>query len=94
MQKRNKADAYTSATHAAPYKPLFRGTSDHKDTTRIPSFKAYRNKGGETQAKVFQYFMVGTMGAITALGAKATVQGTLLFIAWGPYINRVLMFDD
>jgi hypothetical protein len=26
---------------------------------------------------VFQYFMVGTMGALTAAGAKATVQGML-----------------
>ena len=45
------------------------------DTTKIPSFAAYRNKGGETGPKMFQYFMVGTMGALSALGAKATVQG-------------------
>jgi ubiquinol-cytochrome c reductase iron-sulfur subunit len=45
------------------------------DSTKIPSFAAYRNKGGEQGAKVFQYFMVGTMGALTAMGAKATVQG-------------------
>ena len=47
------------------------------DTTKIPSFAAYRNKGGETGPKIFQYFMVGTMGALSAVGAKATVQGTL-----------------
>ena len=45
------------------------------DTTKIPSFAAYRNKGGETGPKMFQYFMVGPMGALSALGAKATVQG-------------------
>jgi len=32
-------------------------------------------KGGETTNKVFSYFIVGTFGAITAMGAKATVQG-------------------
>ncbi|KNG48907.1 ubiquinol-cytochrome c reductase iron-sulfur subunit [Stemphylium lycopersici] len=48
------------------------------DSTKIPSFAAYRNKGGETGPKVFQYFMVGTMGALSALGAKATVQDFLV----------------
>ena len=93
MQKRNKADAYTNATHASPYTSPFRGTSDHKDTTSIPSFKAYRNKGGETQAKVFQYFMVGTMGAVSALGAKATVQGMPESTAKEYYYAHILTND-
>ncbi|KAL5116502.1 ubiquinol--cytochrome-c reductase catalytic subunit rip1 [Pleosporales sp. CAS-2024a] len=53
----------------------FKGSAD---TTKIPSFAAYRNNGGETGPKVFQYFMVGTMGALSALGAKATVQDFLV----------------
>jgi hypothetical protein len=73
LQVRN---AGSSATTAESYTSPFRGTSNHKDTTHIPDFKKYRNTGGETQNKVFQYFMVGTFGAVTALGAKATVQGT------------------
>ena len=72
LQVRN---AGSSATTAESYTSPFRGTSNHKDTTHIPDFKKYRNTGGETQNKVFQYFMVGTFGAVTALGAKATVQG-------------------
>jgi hypothetical protein len=44
-------------------------------TTKIPNFSKYRSSGGETNNRVFQYFMVGTMGAVSALGAKATVQG-------------------
>ncbi|KAI4812161.1 ubiquinol-cytochrome c r, partial [Aureobasidium sp. EXF-8846] len=75
LQIRN---AGSSATTAESYTSPFRGTSNHKDTTHIPDFKKYRNSGGETQNKVFQYFMVGTMGAITALGAKATVQDFLV----------------
>lgn len=46
-------------------------------TTKIPDFSKYR--GGNAQSnKLFQYFMVGTMGALTAAGAKATVQDFLV----------------
>ncbi|KAL1311786.1 hypothetical protein AAFC00_001870 [Neodothiora populina] len=72
MQKRNNADV------VAPTNSPFRGVSSHKDTTAIPSFKKYRSSGGETGPKLFQYFMVGTFGAITAMGAKATVQDFLV----------------
>lgn len=45
-------------------------------TTKIPDFSKYRSSKGANSNLVFQYFMVGTMGALTAAGAKATVQGT------------------
>lgn len=45
------------------------------DTTKIPDFSKYKSSGGETTGKLFQYFMAGSMGVLTALGAKATVQG-------------------
>lgn len=32
--------------------------------------------------KMFQYFMVGTMGGVTAMGAKNTVQGEHLRLQW------------
>ena len=59
----------SASSFDSPFKP------GPQDSTKIPSFAAYRNKGGEQSTKVFQYFMVGTMGALTAMGAKATVQG-------------------
>jgi ubiquinol-cytochrome c reductase iron-sulfur subunit len=62
----------TRNASASSFDSPFKGA---QDSTKIPSFAAYRNKGGETGPKVFQYFMVGTMGALSALGAKATVQG-------------------
>lgn len=62
----------TRNASASSFDSPFKGS---RDSTKIPSFAAYRNKGGETGPKVFQYFMVGTMGALSALGAKATVQG-------------------
>lgn len=67
MQTRNASDA--SASFDSPFK----GASK---STKIPSFGAYRSKSGEEGAKVFSYFMAGTMGALSAMGAKATVQGT------------------
>ena len=64
MQTRNAS--------ASSFDSPFKGTAD---STKIPSFAAYRNKNGEQSTKVFQYFMVGSMGALSAVGAKATVQG-------------------
>jgi ubiquinol-cytochrome c reductase iron-sulfur subunit len=72
QQRRTRADASTS--HAEFNSPFTRGTSGQKDTTVIPSFKKYKN-GNETSNKVFQYFMVGALGGLSALGAKNTVQG-------------------
>lgn len=41
----------------------------------IPDFGKYMSNKGEGKNKVFSYFMVGTMGALSAAGAKSTVQG-------------------
>ena len=49
----------------------FRGESR---STKVPDFSKYT--GGSFDSNLlFQYFMVGTMGAITAAGAKSTVHG-------------------
>ena len=78
-QRRGKADVINRAT-AGEYQPTssfdspFRG-AESSPTTKIPSFKNYMAKGGETSNKVFSYFMVGAFGALSAAGAKATVQG-------------------
>ncbi|KAF2750340.1 ubiquinol-cytochrome c r [Sporormia fimetaria CBS 119925] len=61
----------SESTHASFDSPF-------KGTTKIPSFAAYRNNSSETGPKVFGYFMVGTMGALSAMGAKATVQDFLV----------------
>lgn len=67
MQTRNASD--TSSSFDSP----FRGASN---TTKIPSFGAYKGKNkSEEGPKLISYFMVGTMGALASLGAKATVQG-------------------
>jgi ubiquinol-cytochrome c reductase iron-sulfur subunit len=45
------------------------------ETTKIPSFGKYKSKGKEEDNRVFGYVMAGSLGAITAMGAKATVVG-------------------
>ncbi len=52
----------------------FKG-EEYSPTTKIPSFGKYMSKNSETSNRVFQYFMVGSMGLLAAAGAKATVQG-------------------
>ena len=64
---------------AASYTSPFKG-SEHKGNN-VPSFGKYM-AGGEGGNKLFSYFMVGTMGAITAAGAKSTVQGWYSDLAW------------
>lgn len=61
---------------AQTYKSPFEAAGEPHATTKIPDFSKYR--GGSTKGnQVFGYFMVGTMGALTAAGAKATIQGRL-----------------
>ncbi|KAI1007872.1 Cytochrome b-c1 complex subunit [Podosphaera aphanis] len=57
------------------YESPFKGESK---TTRIPDFSKYKSSSGSNSNLVFQYFMVGTMGALTAAGAKSTVQDFLV----------------
>ncbi|KAI0013036.1 ubiquinol cytochrome reductase transmembrane region-domain-containing protein [Xylariaceae sp. FL0662B] len=56
---------------AGSYSSPFKGESK---STKIPDFGRYMSKGSANTNLLFQYFMVGTMGAITAAGAKSTVQ--------------------
>ncbi|RMZ92474.1 hypothetical protein DV736_g279, partial [Chaetothyriales sp. CBS 134916] len=73
-QRRHRASAVGSASQST-----FNTAADGGvDTTKIPSFKAYRSKAAEVSNRTFQYFMVGTMGLLTAVGAKATVQDFLV----------------
>lgn len=58
----------TSASYSSPFKGTQKGD-------QIPDFSKYMSKGSASTNQVFGYFMVGTMGAITAAGAKSTVQG-------------------
>lgn len=66
----------SSSSFESPFKSPFRGET--KGST-IPDFGHYMSKRPASTNQLFSYFMVGTMGAITAAGAKSTVQGGFYF---------------
>ncbi|KOS22945.1 Cytochrome b-c1 complex subunit Rieske [Escovopsis weberi] len=66
------ADSSAGAAYTSP----FRGGEGKG--SRIPDFGKYVSKGSEGTNKLFSYFMVGAMGAVTAAGAKSTVQEFLV----------------
>lgn len=62
----------TSASSSFSYGATFKGSDK---ANRVPDFSHYMSEKSETTNKLFSYFMVGGMGAITAAGAKSTVEG-------------------
>jgi hypothetical protein len=70
-----RASATSEVHPSSSFDSPFKGVGN-RDSTKIPDFSHYKTKSGSNSNLVFQYFMVGTMGALTAAGAKATVQGT------------------
>ena len=57
-----------SSTFESPFK----GASN---STKVPDFSKYMSKNSGSGNQMFGYFMVGTLGAISAAGAKSTIQG-------------------
>ena len=86
QQRRCKADALERQAGEFDQTPKFQSpfkNSNDNPTTKIPSFAHYMSKRGGTTNKTFQYFMVGSMGLLTAAGAKATVQGEYSHLVGG-----------
>ncbi|KAI9726772.1 MAG: hsp70 nucleotide exchange factor fes1 [Chrysothrix sp. TS-e1954] len=86
VQRRGRADAGTSrTTFESPFKPSTDSNSIYqrsggtaRNTYDVPDFGKYKSNRDELTNRVFQYFMVGTFGALTAMGAKATIQDFLV----------------
>ncbi|KJZ79172.1 Cytochrome b-c1 complex subunit Rieske [Hirsutella minnesotensis 3608] len=68
---RHESLAAKTTTYTSP----FRGTDKG---SQVPDFGKYMSKKSEGSNKLFSYFMVGAVGAITAAGAKSTVQEFLV----------------
>lgn len=60
-----------SSTYESPFKVPY-------VPYKVPDFSKYMVKS-PTKTQMFSYFMVGALGAISAAGAKSTVQGKLPF---------------
>ncbi|BCR88497.1 ubiquinol--cytochrome-c reductase catalytic subunit RIP1 [Aspergillus chevalieri] len=54
------------------------GPASKESTYKIPDFSKYQSKKSPRSNQVFSYFMAGTMGLASAVGAKATVQDFLV----------------
>lgn len=67
-----------SGVNAPAFESPFKASASQAKTSQIPDFSKYRSKNSKSSNLLFQYFMVGSMGAITAAGAKSTVQGTCI----------------
>lgn len=78
VQQRKVATTQGEVSHTSSFDSPFGRTHElEPPTTKIPSFKNYMSNRPEVTNRVFQYFVVGTMGMLAAAGAKATVQGAL-----------------
>ncbi|KAL2267251.1 hypothetical protein VTJ83DRAFT_4528 [Remersonia thermophila] len=64
-----------SAGASSSFESPFKGESK---TTKVPDFSKYMAKAPGGKNALYSYFMVGTMGAITAAGAKSTIQEFLV----------------
>lgn len=69
QQRRGVADAKAS------FDSPFASAKERGSTLKIPNFSKYQSSNAPRSNQVFSYFMAGTMGLATAVGAKATVQG-------------------
>jgi len=56
---------------AYSYSATFKGESK---ANNVPDFGKYVSKNSPQRNKLFGYFMVGGLGAVTAAGAKSTVE--------------------
>lgn len=63
-----RPDSATASGYSSPFRGETKGS-------KIPDFGAYVSKNGENRNKLYSYFMVGALGAVSAAGAKSTVQG-------------------
>ncbi|KAJ6144986.1 Cytochrome b-c1 complex subunit Rieske [Penicillium chermesinum] len=72
QQRRGVADAKSS------FDSPFVNSGERGSTLKIPNFNKYKSNSSPRSNQVFSYFMAGTMGLATAVGAKATVQDFLV----------------
>ncbi|OXV11360.1 hypothetical protein Egran_00886 [Elaphomyces granulatus] len=56
----------------------FGRSNESSSTIKIPDFSKYASKSSPTTNKVFSYFVAGSLGLASAVGAKATVQDFLV----------------
>ncbi|CAA7258746.1 unnamed protein product [Cyclocybe aegerita] len=80
MVTQNKDPTFTSAQPSINFQQRFISTSvARKDAPQVPDFSAYRTD--PTGNRAFSYFMVGSLGVISASAAKSSVSEFLQSMA-------------
>lgn len=72
QQQRRVSDG-AKASFDSPF-----GSKGYASTMKVPDFSKYSSNSSPRSNQMFSYFMAGTMGLVTAVGAKATVQDFLV----------------
>ncbi|KAE8315466.1 Rieske [2Fe-2S] iron-sulfur domain-containing protein [Aspergillus transmontanensis] len=72
QQRRGVADA-SKSSFESPF-----ASAKESSTYKIPDFSKYASKKPPRSNQVFSYFMAGSLGLASAVGAKATVQDFLV----------------
>jgi ubiquinol-cytochrome c reductase iron-sulfur subunit len=75
MRALSTSTALCAASSSSSYSSPFNG---HSKGTQIPDFSKYKVGSNEESKKLFSYFTVGALGAVSAAGAKSTVQEFLV----------------
>ncbi|PYH98048.1 ubiquinol-cytochrome c reductase iron-sulfur subunit precursor [Aspergillus ellipticus CBS 707.79] len=73
QQRRGVADAAKPS-----FESPFGSSKEYASTVKIPDFSKYSSKKTPRSNQVFSYFMAGSLGLASAVGAKATVQDFLV----------------
>ncbi|POY72791.1 hypothetical protein BMF94_4200 [Rhodotorula taiwanensis] len=70
-----KVHAKVNASPLASYQPRYLSTSAKAldAASQVPDFGKYTKSTSQDSSRAFSYFMVGSMGLVTAAGAKSTV---------------------
>lgn len=78
-----------AAGASSSFESPFKGESK---STKVPDFSKYMSKGSGNTNALFSYFMVGTLGAISAAGAKSTIQGEFFWAGWDGVRKSIGLF--
>ncbi|PLB35206.1 ubiquinol--cytochrome-c reductase catalytic subunit RIP1 [Aspergillus candidus] len=73
QQRRGVSEASKSS-----FQSPFGSSEEYSSTLKIPNFSKYSSKKSPRSNQVFSYFMAGSLGLASAVGAKATVQDFLV----------------
>ncbi|KAJ6019643.1 Ubiquinol-cytochrome c reductase iron-sulfur subunit [Penicillium canescens] len=77
-RRRHLLPAEGVADAKSSFESPFATANEPRSTLKIPNFSKYKSNSSPRSNQVFSYFMAGSLGLASAVGAKATVQDFLV----------------